>query len=63
MYACMHEYSCVQETNRRAGIRQVTALPPREVEAPDELQIEGVCGVKHGETHNIGMLIHYIIQS
>lgn len=59
----MHEYSSVHETDRRAGVRQVTALPPREVEAPDELQIEGMGGVKHGEAHNVGLLVHYIIQS
>lgn len=59
----MHEYLSVHETDRRAGVCQVTAFPPREVETPDELQIEGMGGVKHGETHNIGLLIHYIIQS
>lgn len=59
----MHEYTSIHETDRRAGVRQVTALPPREVKAPDELQIEGMGGVKHGETHNIGLLIYYVIQS
>ena len=53
----------VPETDRGAGIREVAALPPGEVEAPDELQIEGVCGVEHGEAHNIRVLIHYVIQS
>lgn len=59
----MHEYSSVRETDRRAGVRQVTALPPGEVEAPDKLQIKGMGGVEHGETHNIGLLIHNIIKS
>lgn len=59
----MHEYSNVHKTDRGAGVRKVTALPPRKVEAPDELQIEGMGGVKHGESHNVGLLIHYIIQS
>ena len=58
----MHEYACVGETDRGAGIREVAALPPRQVQAPDELQIERVCGVEHGEAHNIGVLIHYVIQ-
>ncbi len=59
----MHEYSSIHKTDRGAGVREVAALTPREVEAPDELQIEGMGGVKHGEPHNIGLLIHYIIQS
>lgn len=59
----MHEHSGVHETDRRAGVRQITAFPPRKVQAPDELQVEGMGGVKHGETHNVGLLIHYIIQS
>ena len=60
---CTRENACVRETDRGPGICEVAALPPREVEAPDELQIEGVCGVEHGEAHNIGVLIHNIIQS
>lgn len=59
----MHESSWVQDTNSRAGVGQIAALPPGEIQAPDELQIEWVCGVKHGETHDVGLLIHYVIQS
>lgn len=50
------------QTDRGAGVRQITAFPPREVEAPDELQVEGMGGVKHGETHDVGLLVHYVIQ-
>lgn len=52
-----------RETHRRPGVRQVTSLPPREIQAPDELQVEGMGGVKHGEAHDVGLLIHYVIQS
>lgn len=50
-------------TDRRAGVRQVAALPPGQVQAPDELQVEGVGGVKHGEAHDVGLLVHDVIQS
>lgn len=50
------------ETDRGAWVRQVAAFPPGEVEAPDELQVEGMGGVEHGETHDVGLLIHYVIQ-
>lgn len=59
----MHESSRVQDTNSRAGVGQIAGLPPGKIQAPDELQIERVRGVKHGETHNVGLLIHYVIQS
>lgn len=48
-------------TDRRTGVGEVTTLPPGKVEAPDELQVEGMGGVEHGETYNVGLLIHYII--
>lgn len=51
------------QTDRGAGVREITAFPPREVEAPDELQVEGMGGVKHGEAHDVGLLVHYVIQS
>lgn len=51
------------QTDRGAGVREITAFPPGEVEAPDELQVEGMGGVKHGEAHDVGLLVHYVIQS
>lgn len=49
-------------TDRRAGVGQVTAFPPGEVEAADELQVEGVSGVEHGEAHDVGLVVHNVIQ-
>lgn len=41
---------------------KVTALPPRQVEAPEELQVERVAAVQHGEAHDVGLVVHHVIQ-
>lgn len=50
------------ETDRRARVGQVAAFPPGEVEAADELQVERVGGVEHGEAHDVGLVVHNVIQ-
>lgn len=49
-------------TDRRARVGQVAAFPPGEVEAADELQVERVRGVEHGEAHDVGLVVHNVIQ-
>lgn len=58
-----HEHSRVWETDRWARVRQITALPPGKVQAPDELQEERMGGVKHGKANDVGLLVHDILQS
>lgn len=40
----------------------VAAFPPRQVQAPDELQVEGMAAVQHGEAHNVRLIAHHVIQ-
>lgn len=39
------------------------AFSPGQVEAPDELQVEGMAAVQHGEAHDVGLIVHYVVQS
>ena len=41
---------------------EVTSFSPRQIEAPDELQVEGMTAVQHGESYNVGLFIYNIIQ-
>lgn len=50
-------------TDRWARVRQITALPPGKVQAPDELQVERMGGVKHRKANDVGLLVHDILQS
>lgn len=52
----------VWETDRWAGVCQITALPPGKVQAPDELQVERMGGIKHGKANDVGLLVHDILQ-
>ena len=56
-------YSMCDETYRWARVRQVTALSPRQVQAPDKLQVKRVRGVEHGEAHDVGLVIHDVVES
>lgn len=50
-------------THRRSRVRADTAaLPPRQVEAPDKLQVEGMTVVQHGEAQNVGLIVHHVVQ-
>ncbi len=40
----------------------MAAFPPGQVEAPDELQVEGMTTVQHGEAHNVGLIVHHLVQ-
>lgn len=54
---------CCCVSHRRAGVRaDVAALPPGQVEAPDELQVEGMAAVEHGEAHDVGLIVHHVVQ-
>lgn len=41
----------------------VAALPPGQVEAPDELQVERMADVQHGEAHDVWLIVHHIVKS
>lgn len=38
------------------------AVPPGQAEAPDEVQVEGVAAVEHGEAQDVGLVPHHIVQ-
>lgn len=41
-------------SHRGSRVRaDVAALPPGQVEAPDELQVERMADVQHGEAHDV----------
>lgn len=40
----------------------VASFPPRQVQASDELQVEGMAGVQHGEAHDVGLIAHHVVQ-
>lgn len=53
----------MRASHRRSRVRtDVAAFPPRQVQAPDELQVEGVAAVQHGEAHNVGLIVHHVVQ-
>ena len=61
MSTTTYRVSC---SHRWAGVgAEFTALPPGQVETPDELQVEGMAAVEHGETHDVGLVIHHVVQS
>ena len=63
MQVCVCVRPCVSVcAHRGPGVGEVTALSPGQVEAPDELQVEGVGGVEHGEAHDVGLLVHHVPQ-
>lgn len=53
----------ISVSHRWAGVRaDVAAFPPGQVEAPDELQVEGMAVVEHGKAHDVGLVVHHVIQ-
>lgn len=38
------------------------ALPPGQVKAAQELQVEGVRAVEHGEAQDVGLVVHHVVQ-
>lgn len=40
----------------------VASFHPGQVEAPEELQVEGVTAVQHGEAHDVGLIVHHVVQ-
>lgn len=49
--------------HRRARVRaDGAAFPPRQAETPDELQVEGVAAVQHGEAQDVGLVVHHVVQ-
>lgn len=56
-------FQCVCVSHRWSWVRaDVAAFPPGHVEAADELQVEGMTAVQHGETQNVGLIIHHVVQ-
>lgn len=54
---------CVKVSHRWPWVwAYIAAFPPGHVEAPDELQVERVTAVQHGEAHNVGLIVHHIVQ-
>lgn len=41
----------------------VAAFAPRQVQAADELQVEGVAAVQHGEADDVGLTVHHLVQA
>lgn len=55
--------SVQSRTHRWSWVRADTAaLPPRQVEAPEELQVEGVAAVQQGEAQDVGLIVHHVVQ-
>lgn len=53
----------VSVSHRWSGVRaDIAAFLPGQVEAPDELQVEGMTAVQHGEAHNVGLIAHHLFQ-